>query len=76
MKSPTELADPEKLPNDLKLLLKEHKVPANDPLIALLAWHWLRINESRDALQDNRVKLELALDERREAIQENTFKLG
>jgi len=37
MKEPTDLANPKKLPNDLKLLLKEHNVPENDPLLALLA---------------------------------------
>ena len=75
MNAPSELAYPEKLPDDLKLLLKEQKIPVNDPLIALLAWHWLRINETRDVIQDNRVKLVVALDERREAIQDDRLKL-
>jgi hypothetical protein len=64
MKNPSELAYPEKLPDDLKLLLKQQQVPVDDPLIAVLAWHWLRTNESRDVIQENRVKLEVALDER------------
>ena len=75
MKNPSELAYPEKLPDDLKLLLKQQKVPVDDPLIAVLAWHWLRTNESRDVIQENRVKLEVALDERREAIQDDRLKL-
>ena len=75
MNAPSELAYPEKLPDDLKLLLKEQKIPANDPLVMLLAWHWLRINETRDVIQDNRVKLVVALDERREAIQDDRLKL-
>ncbi len=64
MKSPTELAYPESLPDDLKVLLHEQQVPADDPLIALLAWHWLRINESRDAIQDGTLTLKVALDAR------------
>jgi hypothetical protein len=75
MKNPSELAYPEKLPDDLKLLLKQQQVPVDDPLIAVLAWHWLRTNESRDVIQENRVKLEVALDERREAIQDDRLKL-
>jgi hypothetical protein len=75
MKNPSELAYPDKLPDDLKLLLKQQKVPVDDPLIAVLAWHWMRTNESRDVIQENRVKLEVALDERREAIQDDRLKL-
>jgi len=44
--NPTELAYPENLPDDLKLLLQMQKVPGDDPLIVLLAWHWLRINKA------------------------------
>ena len=64
MKNPAELAYPESLPDDLKVLLHEQKVAFDDPLIALLAWHWLRINESRDAIQDGTLTLKVALDAR------------
>ena len=64
MKSPAELAYPESLPDDLKVLLHEQKIPFDDPLVALLAWHWLRINESRDAIQDGTLTLKVALDAR------------
>jgi hypothetical protein len=57
-----ELAYPESLPDDLKVLLLEQKVSVDDPLVALLAWHWLRINESRDAIQDSTLTLKAALD--------------
>jgi hypothetical protein len=70
-----ELAYPEKLPNDLKVLLHEQKVPKDDPLVALLAWHWLRINESRDVIQDNATQLKTVLDEGREEIQDKAFKI-
>jgi hypothetical protein len=62
MKNPTELAYPESLPDDLKVLLHEQRIPADDPLIVLLAWHWVRINESRDAIQDGTLTLKAALD--------------
>jgi hypothetical protein len=75
MKNPAELAYPEKLPDDLKLLLHQQKAPPDDPLIAVLAWHWLRTNESRDVMRENRVQLEMSLDQRREAIQDDRLKL-
>lgn len=64
MNAPAELTYPGNLPDDLKVLLHEQKVPVDDPLIALLAWHWLRINESRDAIQDCTLSLKVALDGR------------
>lgn len=75
MIEPAQLAYPANLPDDLKVLLHEHKIPKNDPLIVLLAWHWLRINESRDEIKDNTVQLRKTLDEDREAIQENRLKI-
>ena len=64
MNAPAELAYPGNLPDDLKVLLHEQKVPVDDPLIVVLAWHWLRINESRDAIQDGTLSLKVALDGR------------
>ena len=68
MNVPAELAYPENLPDDLKVLLHEQKVPGDDPLIALLAWHWLRINESRDAIQDGTLAFKVAIDLRLEKL--------
>jgi DNA repair exonuclease SbcCD ATPase subunit len=76
MKEPAELADPKKLPDDLKLLLKEHHVSNDDPLVAVLAWHWARMNESRDVLRECTAQLTAALDERQNAIQERAFQIG
>ena len=76
MKEPAELADHRKLPDDLKVLLNNHKVPENDPLIALLAWHWTRMNESRDVIQECTVKLTAALDERKGAIEEKAREIS
>jgi hypothetical protein len=76
MKKPDELADPKKLPADLKVLLQELKIQEDDPLFAVLAWHWLRINESRDILEDRTAKLTSALDERKGAIEEKAREIG
>jgi hypothetical protein len=54
MKKPDELANPDNLPADLKQLLQTFKVPGNDPLVAVLAWHWLRIEETRDIIDEKR----------------------
>jgi hypothetical protein len=70
MKEPGELADPKKLPDDLKVLLEKHHVQEDDPLLALLAWHWARMNESRDVLRECTAQLTAALDERKAAIDE------
>jgi predicted transcriptional regulator len=66
---------PKELPDDLKVLLQKQKVPENDPLIAVLAWHYLRTNESRDVIQNNAAQLKTTLDECREAIQNDRLKL-
>lgn len=76
MKEPAELADPKKLPDDLKLLLKEHNISKDDPLVAVLAWHWTRMNEGRDVLRECTAQLTAALDERQNAIQEKAFQIG
>jgi len=68
MNAPVNLAYPENLPDDLKVLLHEQKVPVDDPLIALLAWHWMRINESRDAIQDGTLTFKVAIDRRLEKL--------
>ncbi|SDT90498.1 hypothetical protein SAMN05444156_0606 [Verrucomicrobium sp. GAS474] len=68
MKAPGELAYPDTLPDDLKVILAAQKVPSDDPLLAVLAWHWGRINQSNDALQETGMVLKVALDERIKVI--------
>ena len=75
MKNPTELVYPKELPDDLKLLLQEHKTPADDPVIALLAWHWLRINKSSDIIGERAAELKKMLDEGRELAQDHRLRL-
>ena len=58
MTKPEDLADPNKLPDDLKLLLTAFKIQENDPLVAILAWHWLRINQTCDSLDAKRTAID------------------
>jgi hypothetical protein len=71
-----ELTGPQSLPADLKVILQNFKVREDDPLLAILAWHWHRINESRDILEDRTAKLTSALDERKGAIEEKVREIG
>jgi hypothetical protein len=64
------------LPDDLKLLLQELKIQDDDPLFAVLAWHWVRIDKTRDILEEKTGKLSAALDERKAAIEEKVQQLG
>jgi hypothetical protein len=76
VKETSELADLKKLPDDLKLLLREHHVSNDDPLVVVLAWHWQRMNKSRDLLEEATTALTVALDERQKAIQDKAFEIG
>jgi len=68
MNAPAELAYPESLPDDFKVLLATQKVPPDDPLLVVLAWHWSRINQNNDTLQESGMALKVALDERIKVI--------
>lgn len=76
MKKPDELADAKKLPPDLKVLLQELKIQEDDPLFAVLAWHWIRIDQSRDILEDRTAKLTSTLDERKGVIEEKVQQIA
>jgi hypothetical protein len=75
MTTPAELVFPKDLPDDLKLILSEHHVQKDDPLVALLAWHWLRINQNRDILRESMAQFTAALDERKTEIQDKAYKI-
>lgn len=75
MTAPADLAFPKDLPDDLKLLLSDQHVPKDDPLVALLAWHWLRINQNRDVLRECMAEFTAAFDERKAEIQDKAYKM-
>ena len=68
MTTPDELAYPDSLPDDFKVLLAAQRVPPNDPLLVVLAWHWRRIAQSHDTLMEGGMMLRVALDERIKAM--------
>jgi hypothetical protein len=75
MTSPADLAYPEKFPADLKVLLTEQKVPANDPLVLLLAWHWLRMDEMREVIEIGAIHIIASLNQSRAEIMEDRLKV-
>jgi hypothetical protein len=56
------------LPEDLRLLLHELKVPENDPILPLLGWLWTQINQTTNTISDARMAFIAALDTRLEKM--------
>ena len=56
------------LPEDLRLLLHELKVPENDPILPLLGWLWTQINQTTNTIADARMAFIAALDTRLEKM--------
>ncbi len=52
------------LPEDLRLLLHELKVPENDPILPLLGWLWTQLNQTTNTIADARMAFIAALDTR------------
>jgi hypothetical protein len=63
MSTPDQL-QPAKLPDDLKALLAEIKVPATDPVLPLMAWIWKQMNEAKATLDTARASVAAVLDDR------------
>jgi len=70
MTKPEELKRPDKLPDDLKALLAEIKVPATDPVLPLLAWIWKQMTEAKSTLESAKASVAAVLDDRLEKIDE------
>ena len=64
----SEQLQPGKLPNDLKALLAEIKVPATDPVLPLMAWIWKQMCEAKGTLDTARASVAAVLDDRLEKI--------
>ncbi|MCE0498507.1 MAG: hypothetical protein LV481_11235 [Methylacidiphilales bacterium] len=67
MNTPEQL-QPGKLPDDLKALMAEIKVPATDPVLPLLAWIWKQMSEAKGTLDAARASVAAVLDDRLEKI--------
>jgi hypothetical protein len=59
-----ELLDPENLPEDLHWLATEFELNPDDPVFALIAWHWHRVQQGEDSLRGAAMELKAAVDHR------------
>lgn len=64
------------LPEDLRLLLHELKVPENDPILPLLGWLWTQINQTTNTIADARMAFIAALDTRLEKMASSAEQLA
>ncbi len=70
MTKPEELKQPGQLPDDLKAMLAEMKVPTSDPVIPLMAWIWKQMSEAKSTLETARASVAAVFDDRLEQITE------
>jgi len=68
MSTPDTLKLTAQLPDDLKALLAELKVPANDPAIAILAWIWKQMVDAKGTLESARASTAAIFDNRLERM--------
>jgi hypothetical protein len=70
------LLDGEKLPDDLRWLEAQFRLQPNDPVFLLIVWHWKRVQQSRDVIEDSTQQLRAMLDLRFQRMQENSRMLA
>ena len=70
MTKPQDLKQTDKLPDDLKAMLAEMKVPTTDPVIPLMAYIWKQMSDAKSTLESARVSVAAVLDNRLEQITE------
>lgn len=63
-----DLLDPENLPEDLHWLATEFQIHPDDPVFALVAWHWHRVQQGEDALRGATMELKAAIDHRMDQV--------
>ena len=68
MTKPEELKQTDKLPDDLKAMLAEMKVPTSDPVIPLMAWIWKQMSEAKSTLETARASVAAVFDDRLEKL--------
>jgi len=68
MTKPEELKQTDKLPDDLKAMLAEMKVPTSDPVIPLMAWIWKQMSEAKGTLETARASVAAVFDDRLEKL--------
>ncbi len=74
--TPDQLKQPAELPDDLKALLADIKVPATDPVLPLLAWIWKQMAETKSTLDVAKASVVAVLDDRLERLATTAKLLG
>ena len=64
MNDPKQLKMIEQFPDDLKGMLRDLKVPLDDPVISLLAWIWKQMNETKETIDNAKMTVTAVLQER------------
>jgi hypothetical protein len=64
MTNPEELKEPGQLPDDLKAMLAELKIPTNDPLIPVMGWFWKQMSAATGTLDTARASVAAVFDDR------------
>ena len=70
MTKPEDLKQADQLPDGLKAMLSEMKVPTSDPVIPLMAWIWKQMSEAKSTLETARASVAAVFDDRLEQITE------
>jgi len=68
MITPDQLKQPSQLPNDLKALLAELKIPTTDPILPLLAWIWKQMLDTKSGLESAKAATAAVFDNRLERL--------
>jgi hypothetical protein len=61
---PEDLLTPEQFPDDLKWVPAHYKLNPTDPVYLLIGWHWRRVKQSEDTLQNAIIEIRRSLDDR------------
>lgn len=72
MNDPETVFEMGELPDDLKWLVAQFRLQPNDPALLLLAWHWKRVQQGGDTIQNATQELKAALDTRVERMLAST----
>lgn len=64
MTNPEELKEPAQLPDDLKAMLAELKIPTNDPVIPVMGWFWKQMSAATGTLDNARASVAAVFDDR------------
>lgn len=64
LRSPEEIFDGDKLPDDLKWIITHFGLAKNDPIVVLLAWHWHRVHQNQEVIDGGALQFKAVLDPR------------